>query len=775
MAEKVISAKIKIDGSEVEITKDNLTLLSKTIDALKGQLTDMGTKTRENASAWDELSNSIQQLEGDYQSLTNAQNANTDAAKENDEELKSLAEQIGKLEDKMGQMVLAGQQNTEEYKKLAQEARKLRDAQEDVAIASTKLVDVMAGIPGPIGFIFGGVKSLQVGLKSAKTALGNFGLSFKALDKAIASTGIGAIIVAIGLLVGAIVKAISKSKVWQEGMERIGKATEIFGDILQPIIDFIANVAIAVIEGLAKALLWLTGNLEKYNQEVADAEASKKFAANVEYQGKLLEASAHKYDEYTLRKMQANQKYNEQKLALDKDETLSEQQKYRLMTLYREQANAEIAKADQDRKAKADADRKAAADKARAAAQERLNIEKDYQNRLRSLQEEYFLLGIEDEKTREQAQLTFQYRAQLREIDLLKITEKKKQELRDAAQAVYEAKQKDITDKYLQQKKDEYDRLRQLTEDNQVALIKDEEMREKAAEELRYDREKKRLEKLLKDNEENFQAVIYYNTLLEQEKDRHYQVLDALDEKRAQKEKEILKEQLAFDASVREAQVDLAFQAASLIGQVLTMNGKNAKAGVLIEKGMAIGQVLIDRSRGNAAAAASAAPLLANPITAGPAAATLASARLTNNISAGLSIASIIAAAAQSIAQINAASQGDSGGGGGKNLGRNYAQGGIISGPGGPTSDSIGINVSNGEAIMSAGAVGMFAPMLSMMNQLGGGAPFGNSAVRGLPDAPRRETPALNNTAAVIKTYVVEGELTSMQQKQARLKDLSTL
>jgi len=55
----------------------------------------------------------------------------------------------------------------------------------------------------------------------------------------------------------------------------------------------------------------------------------------------------------------------------------------------------------------------------------------------------------------------------------------------------------------------------------------------------------------------------------------------------------------------------------------------------------------------------------------------------------------------------------------GNQMGRGYADGGIVRGPGTSKSDSIPARLSNGEAVMTSGAVTMFAPMLSMMNQMG--------------------------------------------------------
>ena len=117
------------------------------------------------------------------------------------------------------------------------------------------------------------------------------------------------------------------------------------------------------------------------------------------------------------------------------------------------------------------------------------------------------------------------------------------------------------------------------------------------------------------------------------------------------------------------------------------------------------------------------------------------------------------------------------GGGGTRQAGtvRGMANGGIVRGPGGPKSDSVPTNLSNGEAVMTSGAVTMFAPLLSMMNQMGGGASFSSDISVASADNPIRNNPAQEQTPVIMKTYVVESELTTSQQKQARLKELSTL
>lgn len=109
-------------------------------------------------------------------------------------------------------------------------------------------------------------------------------------------------------------------------------------------------------------------------------------------------------------------------------------------------------------------------------------------------------------------------------------------------------------------------------------------------------------------------------------------------------------------------------------------------------------------------------------------------------------------------------------------LGRNYGDGGYISGPS-HANGGVPITAEGGEAVMTKGAVTMFAPLLSTLNQIGGGTSFAAGGIIGgaRPDNPMINNPATNQSPLIMKTYVVSSEMTSDQERQARLKDLSTL
>lgn len=98
-----------------------------------------------------------------------------------------------------------------------------------------------------------------------------------------------------------------------------------------------------------------------------------------------------------------------------------------------------------------------------------------------------------------------------------------------------------------------------------------------------------------------------------------------------------------------------------------------------------------------------------------------------------------------------------------------FASGGLVTGPGSETSDSIPARLSNGESVMTASATRMFAPALSAFNQIGGGVPIMSSAgggaqmgeeylaravARGFAMAPRPvvSVEEINNTAERVET-----------------------
>ena len=236
----------------------------------------------------------------------------------------------------------------------------------------------------------------------------------------------------------------------------------------------------------------------------------------------------------------------------------------------------------------------------------------------------------------------------------------------------------------------------------------------------------------------------------------------------------IKQQQIDAETQIQLESVNMYASIGNLLGQIAGKNKELAIAALLIEKATAIATVVINTNAAIAKYAESVAG--AGPIGD----AFLAAYTIKQHISEGISIASIVAAAAIGVAGIS----GSGGGGGGGEVSapsrnstsgkQGYADGGMIYGNS-HAQGGVNINAQGGEAVMTRGAVTMFGPMLSMMNQAGGGTAF-NKSISGMARYDNPKSPSNpSSEQQVIKTYVVASELNTMQHKQARLKDLSTL
>jgi hypothetical protein len=111
---------------------------------------------------------------------------------------------------------------------------------------------------------------------------------------------------------------------------------------------------------------------------------------------------------------------------------------------------------------------------------------------------------------------------------------------------------------------------------------------------------------------------------------------------------------------------------------------------------------------------------------------------------------------------------------------RKLASGGIVVGPGGPKDDKVPTLLSNGESVINARSTELFRPLLSTINQIGGGRKFANG---GIVSSNYTQQQALNevnstlglNSETPIKTYVVATDMTSQQMFDRAQKSRSTL
>lgn len=92
-----------------------------------------------------------------------------------------------------------------------------------------------------------------------------------------------------------------------------------------------------------------------------------------------------------------------------------------------------------------------------------------------------------------------------------------------------------------------------------------------------------------------------------------------------------------------------------------------------------------------------------------------------------------------------------------------FAMGGIVGGYGTGTSDSIGARLSKDESVINARSTRMYAPLLSAINEAGGGRAFAGVGT------------GTAGMGGVVKAYVVADDMTDEQEKLAKIRRRATI
>lgn len=195
--------------------------------------------------------------------------------------------------------------------------------------------------------------------------------------------------------------------------------------------------------------------------------------------------------------------------------------------------------------------------------------------------------------------------------------------------------------------------------------------------------------------------------ILQEQAEQKLEFLNSVQQQEGESEQEFLNRKLQanqeyIDAkkaiSDKEVEIEQAkYQAISGImgglSSVMDAFGEDSKALAVMSKGLALAEIAINTGKAIAAGVAQAqsVPFPANLVAIATTVATV----LSN-----------IATATQTVKSAK------------------FATGGLVTGPGTGTSDSIPAQLSNGESVMTARATSMFAPLLSSFNQMGGGVPI---------------------------------------------------
>lgn len=106
--------------------------------------------------------------------------------------------------------------------------------------------------------------------------------------------------------------------------------------------------------------------------------------------------------------------------------------------------------------------------------------------------------------------------------------------------------------------------------------------------------------------------------------------------------------------------------------------------------------------------------------------------------------------------------------------GAKFATGGLVVGPGTATSDSIPARLSNGESVMNAKSTAMFGPLLSSLNQAGGGVAF-NPAAGGQREGYEFLAAAVAAGMKNVNLRVGVDEITRVKDRVDKIQEISTI
>jgi hypothetical protein len=346
-------------------------------------------------------------------------------------------------------------------------------------------------------------------------------------------------------------------------------------------------------------------------------------------------------------------------------------------------------------------------------AKTRKEKEATFQKELEEIKDTAFLMNIENARTRARAELQVELDKQIEEINASELTETQKGEKIAAVKQVNDAKNKELEAGFKQ--KDMEDQL--------------------AFNQWRIGDEKTTYEEKVALNKENEEIIT--NMTFENENQR-----TAALRENAKAREEIDKAAAAAKAANLDAINGLLQNASSLVGQ-------DTVAG----KALAVASTTIDTYQ----SATKAYKSLAGIPVVGPA---------LGAIAAAVAVASGIANVKKILSVQVPTGGGASGGGGGSApapTASKFASGGLVTGPGTGMSDSIPAMLSNGESVINANSTAMFGGLLNQINQAGGGAPIAQGSGAGSGETP------------IFKTYVVASDMTSQQEADKRIKDISRI
>ena len=354
---------------------------------------------------------------------------------------------------------------------------------------------------------------------------------------------------------------------------------------------------------------------------------------------------------------------------------------------------------------------------------ELLGREVSLQNEIKAAEEERAAAAkaAEEERIKAQQEAAAKELTEVRkaEDELLKLITDSRERQRQQVEVSYERQIEDLRTR-LQTEKDLTVEAQSAINTQIVALEQQKQMELQTMKqedlEAEIERRQEEFETLLEQEQEQIQ--VRFETLLEQnigneqarleiELQQKKAELDALQKLEGESQEAFnlrkLKAQNAYNAQKKklndyEVQMEQAKLSAmsTITGSLSSLFdtlGENNRAFAILSKTLALAEIAINTGK---AIAAGTAQAMSVPFPA-------------NLVAIATTIATVMANITTAINTVKSAK---------------FATGGLVTGPGTGTSDSIPAMLSNGESVMTARTTSMFAPILSSFNQMGGGVPI---------------------------------------------------
>lgn len=688
-------------------------------------------------------------------------NESGDVVEQTANNMKSLTESVSSLEKELE----TAEFGSDKFNQLTKALKDNKGALDQAKNSTMSLGEKFSSIPGPIGQVAQGVKGL--------------GTAFKALI----ANPVGLVIAAIALALTTLYKAFTSTKAGAEKMERVMAAVSAAMDVLRDRVVKVGGAIVKFFSGdfsgaFADAKASVSGIGDEIVGEMNKAAAATKKLQEVEdrtrnlnveraKQNALISEAKGKINDENLsyeERQKALEEVRKAEVSLAKQEQKLAEDRYKALKALADLSDSnketldELAQAEQDmyNKQKETADKqkeiadqqKALRDRQRAEAKARADEQKRLAKEAADFEKALNLNLVTDAYEKIQLQIENDKQAALETIKNLKVTEEKKAELRlkveeDTNNKLLAEKQKhdeEILAKQQETQQKEYD-LKTRSVDALISL-----------DAMKYDK----LDELTQEDIDNTLSLMKKKTdlLLENDEltnEERLLIQAQYDQASLKLTTDYTNAKIALGEKELQAERDQAKAAADALGLIAEAAGEQT----ILGQAAAVAQATI--STYLAAQEAYAAVVGVPGI--GPA---LAVAAAASAVSLGLKNIQKIMEVDTNIPKPSTPK---------------YALGGLVGGQGSSSMDNINAMLSPGESVINARSTSMFRPLLSAINQMGGGNSFSGGIVSNGIDASQLEilNSIRGNNEKPVEAYVVSTDMTNRQMLDRQIKSRSLI